>query len=217
MNDNFYYNQAKLLLNILPLINKFPDFALKGGTAINFFVRNLPRLSVDIDLTYLPIKERNQSLQEISQILEKLSQEIPRRIPNTRVTLKRTRDTNTIRTLIANQKGITVKIEPNLVMRGSVFPIEKKKLCEAAEVKFKLAITTNTLALADLYGSKICAALDRQHPRDLFDVHFLLKNEGITEEIRKAFIVYLISHPRPIVELLNPNRQEIHDIYYHYA
>ena len=67
MNDNFYYNQARLLLNMLPLINNFPDFALKGGTAINFFVRNLPRLSVDIDLTYLPIKERKQSLQDISQ------------------------------------------------------------------------------------------------------------------------------------------------------
>ena len=214
MNDNFYYNQAKLLLKILPLINKFPDFALKGGTAINFFVRNLPRLSVDIDLTYVPIKERKQSLQDISQNLEKLSQEITARIPDTRITLKRTRDTNTIRALIVNQKGITVKVEPNLVMRGSVFPIEKKQLCKAAEAKFKLAITTNTLALADLYGSKLCAALDRQHPRDLFDVHFLLKNEGITDEIRKAFIVYLISHPRPIVELLNPNPQKIADVYH---
>lgn len=71
-----------------------------------------------------------------------------------------------------------------------------------------------TLSFADLYGSKICAALDRQHPRDLFDVHFLLKNEGITEKIRKAFIVYLISHPRPIVELLNPNQQNISDVYH---
>ena len=214
MNDNFYYSQARLLLNILPLINKFPDFALKGGTAINFFVRNLPRLSVDIDLTYVPIKERKQSLQDISQNLEKLSQEIADRIPDTSITLKRTSDTNTIRALIVNQKGITVKVEPNLVMRGSVFPIEKKQLCKAAEAKFKLAITTDTLALADLYGSKLCAALDRQHPRDLFDVHFLLKNEGITDEIRKAFIVYLISHPRPIVELLNPNPQKIADVYH---
>jgi len=71
-----------------------------------------------------------------------------------------------------------------------------------------------TLSFADLYGSKICAALDRQHPRDLFDVHLLLKNEGITEKIRKAFIVYLISHPRPIVELLNPNLQNIYDVYH---
>jgi len=71
-----------------------------------------------------------------------------------------------------------------------------------------------TLSFADLFGSKICAALDRQHPRDLFDVYFLLKNEGITEEIRKSFIVYLISHPRPIAELLAPNPQNISKAYY---
>ena len=53
------------------------------------------------------------------------------------------------------------------------------------------------VSIADLYGGKICAALDRQHPRDLFDVMLLLENEGITREIRQAFIVYLVSHCKP--------------------
>jgi len=64
-----------------------------------------------------------------------------------------------------------------------------------------------------LYAGKICAALDRQHPRDLFDVHLLLENEGIKTELRKAFIVYLISHPRPMVEILNPQKIDIRSIF----
>ena len=50
-----YVNQSRLLLQLLPLIKKYPHFALKGGTAINFFIRDFPRLSVDIDLSYIKI------------------------------------------------------------------------------------------------------------------------------------------------------------------
>ncbi len=53
---------------------------------------------------------------------------------------------------------------------------------------------------ADLYAGKIMAALDRRHPRDLFDVRDLLANEGIDDTLRKAFIVYLLSHNRPMGE-----------------
>ena len=59
MKDTIFFKQAELLLRILPLIDKEEVLALKGGTAINFFVRDLPRLSVDIDLTYLPVNERS--------------------------------------------------------------------------------------------------------------------------------------------------------------
>src|SRR5690606_20086702 len=59
----------------------------------------------------------------------------------------------------------------------------------------------------------LCAALDRQHPRDLFDVKFLLENEGLTEDLRKTFLVFLISHQRPMSELLAPNRKNISEIY----
>lgn len=49
-----YRAQMDLLLQVLPLVAKEESFALKGGTAINLFVRDMPRLSVDIDLTWLP-------------------------------------------------------------------------------------------------------------------------------------------------------------------
>ena len=57
---------------------------------------------------------------------------------------------------------------------------------------------------AELYAGKLCAALDRQHPRDLFDVHILLKGAGVASPIRRAFTVYLAAHNRPMHELLQP-------------
>jgi hypothetical protein len=68
-------------------------------------------------------------------------------------------------------------------------------------------------SLPDLYAGKLCAALDRQHPRDLFDVKFLLDNEGLTDNLRKTFLLFLISHQRPMSELLAPNRKDISEIY----
>lgn len=94
-----------------------------------------------------------------------------------------------------------------------MFPIVNKKLCSKAEEIFELTTSVNTLSFEDLYGGKICAALDRQHPRDLFDIKLLMENEGITVGIVKAFVFYLISHPRPIVEVLNPGLQDISELY----
>lgn len=105
-----------------------------------------------------------------------------------------------------------MKIEPNEVIRGAVYPVEERELTQRAEDLFELSVAAQTLSLADLYGGKLCAALDRQHPRDLFDVNLLLDNEGITEEIRKAFVVYLVSHERPIHELLDPTLKNIRSI-----
>lgn len=82
-----------------------------------------------------------------------------------------------------------------------------------AEKTFCLFTNITTLSTTDIYGGKMCAVLDRQHPRDLFDVKLLLENEGITEDIRKAFIVYLISHDRPISEVIRPNLRDIKQAY----
>lgn len=115
--------------------------------------------------------------------------------------------------MLVNQKGVTVKIEPNLVIRGSVYPPETKPLSKKAQELFELSVQSRILSADELYAGKICAALDRQHPRDLFDVHLLLKNEGFKAEIRKAFIVYLISHPRPIIEILHPKPKDIRAVF----
>lgn len=106
-----------------------------------------------------------------------------------------------------------VKIEPSLILRGSVYPPQKRELCLAAQERFEAFVTAQTLSVADLYGGKLCAALDRQHPRDLFDVNLLLDDTGITREVRRAFVVYLAGHDRPMSELLAPRLQDIRQLY----
>jgi len=213
MQETIFFKQAELLLRILPLILKEEVFALKGGTAINFFVQELPRLSVDIDLTYLPVNERDVALNEISDRLLLISGRIKHGIPGAGITSKIVHGTEVVKGLIVEREGVTVKVEPNLVIRGSVYPPEIKPLVKKAQNLFELSLQGRILSPHDLYAGKFCAALDRQHPRDLFDVHLLLKNEGINPEMRKVFIVYMISHPRPMVEILSPQKKDIRDVF----
>jgi len=90
----------------------------------------------------------------------------------------------------------TIKIEPNTIFRGCVYPTLNRDLVGTAQQRFGLYVRVRTLSTADLYGGKLCAALDRQHPRDLFDVNVLMETDGITPEIRRAFVVYLAGHNR---------------------
>ena len=203
MKKSIFIKQAELILRILPLIDKEQIFALKGGTAINYFVREMPRLSVDIDLMYLPVSGREETLANINQALNRIEDGIRDSFYNINITESRS-ETNYVTKLIVRQNGATVKIEPNLVLRGNIYPVESRELVKKAQDLFELYVKVRTLSTAELYGGKICAALDRQHPRDFFDIKILFEHEGFTEKIKKAFIVYLISHNRPMVELLNP-------------
>ena len=212
MKDTAFFKQAELLLEVLPIVAKHEVFALKGGTAINFFIRDLPRLSVDIDLTYIPIVDRQETLTDITHHLRQIKQDLEKRIV-TSVVAKSFGDTGYWKGLVVTRAHATIKIEPNLIIRGSVFPPELFPLTPKVEETFECALDMLCLSQADLYGGKICAALDRQHPRDLFDIRLLLRNEGLTKDVRKAFIVYLISHGRPMVELLNPGRQDLQSLY----
>lgn len=213
MKNSIYYKQAELLLKVLPIINEDKEWALKGGTAINFFVRDLPRLSVDIDLVYLPIKNREETLTSITEKLNGIGASIKSAIKDVQIIERRLRNSDHISGMQARANEATIKIEPNTVIRGSVYTPESMTLCNRAEEMFELSVKSQCLSVPDLYGGKICAALDRQHPRDLFDVKLLFENEGFTEEIRKAFLVYLISHGRPILELLDPNTIDISTVY----
>jgi predicted nucleotidyltransferase component of viral defense system len=204
MNKKPFFQQVDLLLRVLPYLVQDERVALKGGSAINLFVRNLPRLSVDIDLTYLVIEDRETSLNNLSQILHSSSQKISAALPNLSIQPSLSRE-GRIRKLIINSGRAIVKVEPNETIRGAVFPCEIRDLCQKAQDEFEMFLSVPTLSMADLYGGKICAALARQHPRDIFDIKILLENEGLTEDIRKAFLVYLISHNRPMHEILNPN------------
>jgi predicted nucleotidyltransferase component of viral defense system len=213
MPDSIYKKQAELLLQMLPLVMRENVFALKGGTAINFFWRDYPRLSVDIDLTYVPIKDRNASLQEINDGMLKIEVGILKLKPTAYVQRKFEPLTRSVVSLIIRDNDVTIKVEVNYNLRGTVFGTIKKKLCKKAEDEFGLSLSVNTLSFEDIYGGKIVAALDRQHPRDLFDVKVLLDNEGLTDNIRKAFIVYLISHNRSLIEILDPGLQDIKDTF----
>lgn len=76
MLNTKFYKQVELLLKILPDVMKEDYFALKGGTAINMFLRNMPRLSVDIDLCYIPIEDRQTTLANINRSLNAIAQRI---------------------------------------------------------------------------------------------------------------------------------------------
>jgi predicted nucleotidyltransferase component of viral defense system len=211
--DAVFFRQAELLLRVLPFVNEEKVFALKGGTAINFFLRDLPRLSVDIDLTYLPVNDRKTALTDIEKALLRISKEVEKRIAGVRTFSKKDREFDNVYGLLIRRGDATIKVEPNSVLRGSVFPTETRILCQKAQDLFELSIETRTLSFEDLYGGKACAALDRQHPRDLFDIHMLFKNEGLPEKVRKAFIIYLVSHSRPMIEILNPHWGDLHPVF----
>lgn len=209
--NSAFYKQVQLLLRVLPFIAQEPCFALKGGTAINLFVRDFPRLSVDIDLVFLPDANRQQALEDIKQALDRISQNISENITATRV-VKSYKDKADALRLTVQQNGVSIQIELSPVLRGTVFPVQLLSVCESIEDEFGFA-EIQVVSLADLYAGKLCAAFDRQHPRDFFDVLLLLENEGITEQIRQAFIAYLLSHPRPIEEILAPKWKDIQNQY----
>ena len=212
MFNPVYYKQVKLLLATLPLLQKHECFALKGGTAMNLFVQNLPRLSVDIDLAYLPLVSRDEALGQISNKLEQLAGEIENELDQTTVTKQPI--AGVTGKLIVNVPEAQIKIEPNFVFRGALHPAETRMLCSAAQEEFEQFVESRIVSIADLYGGKICAALDRQHPRDLFDAYLMFEQFGLTDEIRTAFVVYLAGHPRPMAELLSPNDQPLDELYH---
>ena len=200
--DNPYYPQMALLMDVLPLVANESCFALKGGTAINLFVRDLPRLSVDIDLTYLPIKDRAASLAEIGAALERIASAIEGQLKGIRV--ERTTAEGQVIKLVAWRGRVRVKIEVSPVLRGCVREPAMRGVSPAVEAQFGY-IEVPVVHVDDLYAGKLCAALDRQHPRDLFDVHLLLKHEGLNDALLEVFVVYLLSGDRALADMLSPN------------
>lgn len=196
-----------LVLRCLPIVALEADFVLKGGTAINLFIRNdFPRISVDIDVTYLPIQDRSQSLHGIERSLKSIAINIKRNMPKVVISEHYNRKMQVVSSLDVSMDNTSIKIEPNMVLRGCVFAPIKSALAKSISERFSVAINEQPVAsTADIYGGKLCAALDRQHPRDLFDIKLLLEGVGITQEIKQAFLVYLCSHNRPMHELLAPN------------
>lgn len=204
MAREHYEQQVQLLVQILPVIAAEPSFALKGGTAINLFYRDMPRLSVDIDLVFLPVKDRAESLAEIDASLERIREKIEATVPNAkaqRIAGGGGGDTR----VLARCGSAEVKIETSPVTRGVVHAPAQRSVTEAVENRFGFAETL-VVSFEDLFGGKLHAALDRQHPRDLYDVKLLYENEGLTDALFRTFLIYVASSGRPPHELLKPTR-----------
>lgn len=206
-----YVEQVQLLVRILPVIAEESRFALKGGTAINLFYRDLPRLSVDIDLTYLPIQDRAESLAEIDGAMNQIAVGIERRVKNAHVQRVAGGGGGATRILVRLGRA-EVKIETSPVARGVVHEPEIREIGEAAQDRFGFA-EIQVVSFEDLFGGKLHAAVDRQHPRDLFDVKLLYENEGFTDALFRTFLVYVASSNRPPHELLDPNLIDLETSY----
>ncbi|MFT4000853.1 MAG: nucleotidyl transferase AbiEii/AbiGii toxin family protein [Rhizobium sp.] len=206
-----YMRQVELLVRTLPYIARHESFALKGGTAINLFYRDMPRLSVDIDLTYLPIEDRETTLKGIDTTLERIREDLQRNLRGAAVQSIAGGGNNDTR-LLVRQGGAEIKIETSPVARGTVHAPELRRVSPAVEDVFGFA-EMQVVSFEDLFGGKLHAAVDRQHPRDLFDVKLLYENEGLTEALFRTFLIYVASSGRPPHELVRRSLAEIDEAF----
>jgi hypothetical protein len=114
--------------------------------------------------------------------------------------------------VLVSRRGVEVKIETSPVTRGVVNEPTLRTVVSAVEDKFGFAEML-VVSFEDLFGGKIHAALDRQHPRDLYDIKLLYENEGLTDALFRTFLVYAASSGRPLHELLKPTRKPLEEQY----
>ena len=202
-----YLETARLLIQVAPLVFVDDQFGLKGGTAINLFLRDMPRLSVDLDLVFTDhAVGRKEAIARINAAVRDAADRLRARRFEVYVP-EAGGDGET--KLMVRSGAAEVKVEINTVMRGTVHRVRRANLTPLARDTLLADIEIPVLASEDVYGGKLVAALDRQHPRDLFDVMELFKHEGITPGIRRSFVVYLASHNRPVHEVLFPELRDI--------
>ena len=194
--NNLYKEQVRLLLRMLPVIYREDDFAVHGGTAINLFIKNLPRYSVDVDLTYIPLGSREKSLTEIDKRLDAISLQLKRAVPGVHIRPVPNK-------LLCTLDRSTVKIEVNGIKRGIIGPTIELPLCDKAQAEFEMYCKARIVPMGQLYGGKIAAALSRQHPRDLFDFNYMNTDE--VDGLKRGFIFALLGSDKPFIESLSPN------------
>lgn len=205
--NNGYLQTVRLLLDVAPAVFAGGRFAMKGGTALNLFVQDMPRMSVDIDVVYVPHGQaRNAALQSIADDLALVKAQLEAQ--GLQATLRKNRDGTDAKLFVFDGTS-EVKVEVNFVFRGTALPPENRPLTAPAQARFAASVTVPVLAVPELYGSKLVAALDRQHPRDLFDAMLMLQRFGLPEDFLDCFVLYLAGHDRPVHEVLFPNEQDI--------
>jgi hypothetical protein len=198
LNRRIYAQKVELLLRLVPIIMEEGVFAIHGGSAINLFLKNLPRYSVDIDLTYIPLADRATSINDINLHLESISDKAKRAFKGMHIV------TNfSTSKLLCEYHGRQVKVEVNQTKRGIVGgDVLTLPLSDKAQNEFSLYCEAKIVPLTQLYGGKIAAALSRQHPRDLFDVKYM---DLPLSDCREGLIFCLLGSDRPIQESLAPS------------
>ncbi len=182
----------------MPSVYMIKDFAVHGGTAINLFHKDMPRYSVDIDITYIPLQEREESIAAINTHLLNLKQAIEKTIPGIRITHK-----PDVWKLLCVKDGASVKIEVNGTKRGIIGATEEKELCAKAQSEFNMSCMVRVVSFTQLYGGKISAALSRQHPRDLFDCKYMPLDS--LDLVKDGLMFCLLGSDKPVIESLQPN------------
>ena len=206
-----YVRTVQLLLAVAPAIFDTPVFAMKGGTALNLFIQDMPRLSVDIDVVFVPHElPRDDALRAIGDELAVAQARVE--ALGFAASLRKSKEGNEAKMFVSGA-GVEVKVEVNFVFRGTVLPPERRSLTSAAQQMFAANVDLPILAAPELYGGKLVAALDRQHPRDLFDVQLMLAGGGWSEPLLDCFVVYLAGHNRPTHEVLFPNEKPLEAVF----
>ena len=209
--DRQYIDTVRLLLAVAPVIFESPLFALKGGTALNLFAQDLPRLSVDIDVVFIDyVMARERALTAIGEELQAAKTRLESM--GYSATLRKTHTGDEAKLLVADEK-YQIKVEVNFVFRGTLLPVTRRSLVNSARDLFTTAMQLPVLAIPELYGSKLVAALDRQHPRDWFDVAAMMNRFGIEAEMVDCFVAYLVGHNRPVHEVLFSNDLPLAEIF----
>jgi len=197
INAHVYVQKVELLLRLMPIVTEEGVFAVHGGTAINLFLKDLPRYSVDIDLTYIPLSDRNSSLTDINLHLQSICEKAKKAFKGMHIV-----PNYSTSKLLCEYQGKQVKVEVNQIKRGIVGgEVVTMPLSEKAQSEFGLYCEAKIVPLTQLYGGKIAAALSRQHPRDLFDVKYM---DVTLAECREGLIFSLLGSDRPIHESFAP-------------
>ncbi|MCM1387304.1 MAG: nucleotidyl transferase AbiEii/AbiGii toxin family protein [Bacillus sp. (in: Bacteria)] len=199
------------LTRVLQYINSNPVMkdclALKGGTAINLTVFNLPRLSVDIDLDYSKETDREGMLKDRRLITEDMEKYMSAEGYQKSEKSKTSYALDSMIFTYQNTTGINdnIKIEINYSMRIHIFPLVYRQIQTGGVLEEFGALSVDG---TELFGSKIKALLDRTAPRDLYDVDNMIKYglfHGHEEKnmLRKCAVFYMAVGNREVPEKIN--------------
>jgi predicted nucleotidyltransferase component of viral defense system len=209
--DNSYIETVRLMLLIAPHVFQTPDFAMKGGTALNIFLHDLPRLSVDIDISFVNhTSKRDEALRSIRQELQSLSERVESM--GLKATLVSTGDSEDVKILVSRDT-VGVKVEVNYNFRGALLPPREARISESARRSFAVDFSIPSLAREELYAGKLVAALDRQHPRDFFDVREMFLKDHFDAGVVDCFVCYLAGHNNTVHGVLFSKDKKITSLY----